>query len=161
MAQPLWNCVANLGDVNALEHGGRFVVVDALGNYDPEVWIIYPNDEKTEWTKVTICVDRCFVGTKGLNDNHYHAGLTTWWYDKLDDICSSNDISRDLLSGYFVGSSVNARALAYGMLYDYFGAQEFGDVDKYDKEKITVIIDMLNENMKNTYVKVQRRNMLM
>lgn len=37
--QPKWHCVANLGDVNPLEYGGAFVLIDATGVYPPELHV--------------------------------------------------------------------------------------------------------------------------
>lgn len=37
MTQPQWKCIANLGDVNPVEHGGMFVLIDETGKHDPQL----------------------------------------------------------------------------------------------------------------------------
>jgi hypothetical protein len=37
--QPQWVCAANLGDANPLGYGSKFLLIDATGVYDPELWV--------------------------------------------------------------------------------------------------------------------------
>jgi hypothetical protein len=37
--QPVWKCIANLGDTTPLEYGGAFLLVDETGVYDPELTV--------------------------------------------------------------------------------------------------------------------------
>jgi hypothetical protein len=62
MSQPEWKCVANLGDVNPIDHGGFFVFVDKTGHYAPEVEILEVPDEDSEkrrWTVYRFCLEDC------------------------------------------------------------------------------------------------------
>ena len=42
MSQPKWKKIANLGDVNPLDHGGLFVLIDETGVYPPEMERLEP-----------------------------------------------------------------------------------------------------------------------
>ena len=45
MSQPVWSCIANLGDVNPIDYGGYFVYIDTTGVYPPEAeLLIAPSD---------------------------------------------------------------------------------------------------------------------
>jgi hypothetical protein len=64
-AQPKWRCIANLGDVNPLDHGGLFLYRDTTGQYDEEMEKIELGDEDPEkgdeYLVFRVVLDRCQV----------------------------------------------------------------------------------------------------
>lgn len=49
--QPIWEFVANLGDVNVAQHGGFLVYRDTTGVYPPEVELYEADDDETGGTR--------------------------------------------------------------------------------------------------------------
>ncbi len=97
MSQPTWKLIANLGDVNPVEHGGYFVYIDETGVYDPEACLLIAPDEteiKTdtttpenvyweqgEWTEYRFSLERCTYDAANdiLSDNKFHPDYPAWF----------------------------------------------------------------------------------
>ena len=108
-------CIANIGDVNPLEHGGFFVLVDDNGNTEFESIERSYNDEKV-WIVRTGNLDRCTYVNGILSDNPYHPNSEVWFsklakeYPNLIDfVCSEDPVER---------------ALGYEMVASYYGWDE-------------------------------------
>lgn len=125
--QPRWHVATNLGDVNPLEHGGSFVLIDSTGIYDPELW------KYEEWQEgdpirrlYRITLKRCFPIEGGhIGNNIYHSYMPTW-FGKREMLKSVED-SADHLQLVFDICSVDVRKLAsaYLSLIGHYGAHEF------------------------------------
>lgn len=137
MTQPSFWCVANLGDVDPLNHGGRFVCVDRTGVYPPELVVIEaPSEDKNaDRLKYAIQLGPLTVvrdqnGYKiGLSDNKFHVDSTAWFADResLSIIADVAGISFDDLAYLFLSSEPIKRATAYIMAIDCFGCHSFNE----------------------------------
>lgn len=54
--QPQWRCIANLGDVNPIEHGGAFLYIDMTGVYAPELEVWQPHDDSDYGYSYRVCM---------------------------------------------------------------------------------------------------------
>jgi hypothetical protein len=126
--QPQWELIANLGDVNPVDHGGFFVYCDVTGQYECEVEILEaPEDEEAPegWTVYRFSLDRCTFTDGVLSDNPFHPEIEAWFADRLDGVASFvgqefHSLVRDLCSDDPI-----RRANAYRAIVDYFGPFEF------------------------------------
>jgi hypothetical protein len=120
--QPSWIVTANLGDASPLEHGGAFVLIDASGTYEPELWRYYPKDCQL----IRFSLDRCLpIDGGAIGDNYFHPHLATW-FGSVEDLnpvanCSGNHMLREQLCG----ANVIERACAYLAICDYWGSANF------------------------------------
>jgi hypothetical protein len=124
-SQPRWHVAANLGDVNPLDHGGSFVLIDSTGVYDPELWRFDSDSMQLHRISIKQC-HRTITGEIG--DNSYHPNLTAWFgsAESLRSVFSFVD--NEDLPRHLCGSNVIDRAFAYLALCDYHGADNF---DRY------------------------------
>jgi len=122
MSQPKWECVANLGDINPIVHGGLFVFVDKTGVYAPEAEKLIPddNDPKT-WHAYRFILEPCTFQDGILSDNPYHPGIAAWFAKTLVDICKYIGIQQDKLIGMFLSDDPMERARAWESVGDYHG----------------------------------------
>ena len=139
--QPRWHVAANLGDVNPLDHGGSFVLIDSTGVYDPELWRF--DSESMQLHRFSI--EQCHRTASGeIGDNNYHPNLAAWFgsAEKLrwvGSFADSGDLHRHLC-----GSNVIDRALAYLALCDYHGSDNFDDYPlTLTRSKARKLIDRL------------------
>lgn len=81
MSQPVWKFVANLGDVNPIDHGGYFVYVDETGVYPPEaVYLeVEGDDEANKWTEYRFSLEPCTFKDGILSDNKFHPEHPAWF----------------------------------------------------------------------------------
>lgn len=125
--QPRWHVATSLGDINPLEHGGSFVLVDSTGIYDPELWKYEEWQEEDPTRRLyRITLKRCFPIEGGhVGDNIYHSYAPTW-FGKREKLKSVED-SADHLQLVFDLCSVDVRKLAsaYLSLIHHYGAHEF------------------------------------
>jgi len=124
-SQPAWHCVANLGDVNPLEHGGQFVMIDRRGVYDPELWIF---DENLPDRFYCVTLTRCHkIDDDAVGDNMYHPRSHAWFGDKraLISVSESCDIPVWKLIEQLCDSKPIIRAHAYMSLVFIHGRQNF------------------------------------
>lgn len=131
MSQPIWNTVANLGDVNPVEHGGLFVHMDTTGVYDPELEKIEPPvDDETTWTVYRVSLDRCTFENGILSDNKYHPESMAWFgfrrKDRPQDSCitgcaDSMGMEVDELIRLLCSDNPVELAQGYRCILDYWG----------------------------------------
>lgn len=137
MSQPSFWCVANLGDVDPLNYGGKFVCVDRTGVYPPELVVIDApgEDENADRLKYFITLEplTAIKGADGscigLSDNPFHVETEAWFGDSetLKSISDSNDIAVGELISLFLSSDLSKRATAYIMALDCFGCHSFNE----------------------------------
>lgn len=143
--QPMWVCAANLGDVNPLEYGGKFLLIDTTGVYDPMLWIY------EERRLYRIILERCFPIEGGsLGDNLYHTYAPTW-FGKREQLKSVED-SADHTQLVFDLCSSNAVKLAQGYisLISFYGAHEFDHYhDTLTAKQARVLCDRMLASIKS------------
>jgi len=129
--QPSYWCIENIGDVDPLEHGGGFVLVDRTGVYDPELHILEVDDNyKYELTSIELeplIRIKAEDGFHGLSDNKFHPELPAWFGDVKNLQAIADYSGRPyyaLLDSFLSGCPVE-RALAYMDAVRYFGAENF------------------------------------
>lgn len=148
MSQPKWKLLANLGDVNPIDHGGYFIFEDETGVYDPEgEYLESPEDDSGEWIVYRFSLDRCTLTTSEpdedgstynvLSDNPYHPLMAAWFARKdpkrpqdsgLEDVARCMDQDVDELEAQLCSADVLERAHAYRDIGSYHG---FDNLDSY------------------------------
>jgi len=136
MSQPKWKCVANLGDVNPIEHGGLFVFIDETGVYPPEAEKLIPpcEDGPQEWVAYRFILENCTHINGVLSDNQFHPDHPAWFAGSeqqreerpqdstyLQNICNCMDVEAKELIGWFCSDDPCERARAWECVGDYHG----------------------------------------
>jgi hypothetical protein len=143
MSHPDWECIANLGDVNPIDHGGKFVLVDKTGVYPPEMEVLEPlepcGQEAEVWQVWRFPMDRCTYIDGVLSDNPYHPDKPAWFADDISDIASMYGVERDELIGQLCSEAPRERAEGYYCLFGYYPAENFDsyplDLDRAEVEE--------------------------
>ena len=126
--QPVWIVAANLGDASPLEHGGAFVLIDATGVYEAELWRYEPDGREM----VRFSLDRChrtatgeIMGGYAVGDNVYHPQSVAWFgsSEDLESVVSYADHKKLVI--HLCGHNVIDRAGAYLDLCGYWGSANF------------------------------------
>lgn len=152
--QPSYWCIANLGDVNPLQYGGKFVCIDRRGIYAPVMMILQePEGGGRNRLCYEIELDRCFIvrdekgEMRGVGSNHYHASFTEWFggYSDLEDVANFAGYNSGIaLAALFASQNVLDRAQAYGSAVDYFGAHDFDQEPReFDNERARDFISLM------------------
>jgi len=127
MSQPQWKCVANLGDVDPMEHGGLLVFIDETGEYPPEVEKIEP-DVNGKWQVHRALLEPCTFIDGVLSDNPFHPDYPAWFADDLASVCSTMDVELDDLIRMFCSDDAVERAEGWRCVADYWGWE---NMDQY------------------------------
>jgi hypothetical protein len=141
VSQPDWKCIVNLGDVNPIDYGGKFVLVDKTGKYAPEMEVLDPVETCGEevWRVWRFIMDRCTYIDGVLSDNPYHPGHAVWYADDIDDIAQMYDKDREQLIGELCSDDPRERAEGYYCLFGYYPAENFDsyplDLDREEVEE--------------------------
>jgi hypothetical protein len=143
--QPQWLAIANLGDVNPVDHGGFFVFVDNTGAYAPEAeFLDVPFDETDRYTVYRFCLDKCTLTDGILSDNQFHPSHPAWFAQPeherknrpqdtcyLSNVADSMGIDLHALHSLFCSDNPIERAEAYRAIGEYHG---FENLDSYPLE---------------------------
>lgn len=135
MSQPIWKFLANLGDVNPLEHGGLFVYVDETGKYDPMMERLEMGDEDAEegderYTVHRVELERCTLTVDDdekegrrviLSDNPFHPLFAAWFAKHLPSVASAVGSTVEQLQAELCSEDTLERANAYRAIYDVEG----------------------------------------
>lgn len=124
MSQPTWKLVAQLGDVNTIDHGGHFVYVDETGVYAPEAEVLTIADETDGaelWEIHRYILEPCTYVAGILSDNPYHPELPAWFADSLPDVVAYVGSSTPAMIADLCGDDLTAKALAWKAIGDYHG----------------------------------------
>ena len=122
--QPIWKLVANLGDVNPLDHGGLFVFEDTTGVYPPELEkceLVDEDDERSRVEVRRVLLERCTLVNDVLSDNQFHPAHPAWFADSIQAIANYCDVQADELRRWLCSESAVERAQAYCRVLDYHG----------------------------------------
>ena len=127
MQQPKWVCVAQLGDVNPLDHGGYWVLVDSLGVYAPEgEWVEVGEDDRL--TVYRFILYPCSFVNGVLSDNKFHVDSPAWFADDLISVAAFCGVSVGELRDCFCAVDPVVRARAYRDVGSYHG---FESLNRY------------------------------
>lgn len=140
--QPSWKCIANLGDVHPIDHGGYFVYVDKTGVYPEEGEVlIVPNEEGGKYTVYRLSLDRCTLVNGILSDNKYHPEHAAWWAHPesqrkerpqdstyLLNVAECSGTTPEELAEWFCSEDPLQRAEAYNAVGMYHG---YDNLDSY------------------------------
>lgn len=131
--QPSWHCVANLGDVNPFEYGGKFLMIDRRGIYPAELWVFSEwTEEDTRMTLHQIVLEPCFLiqnerlGGHDVGANVYHTYSPEWFGDRSSTaaVSSSIGMDREEFCRLFCGNPYD-RAVAYAAIASHYGLANF------------------------------------
>lgn len=173
--QPVWKCVANLGDVSPVDHGGFFVLVDETNVYCPEAVIIEtPMDDRwsgswedeteegysgwhksARWTVSRVLLEPNTFQDGCLSDNPFHPNQPAWYGDpeSLESISSSIGMTVNDLVMCLTAEDPVQRAIGYRELVGYYGAYEFDqDPFELDEREVNEMAERYLAQMKNDRV---------
>ena len=142
MSQPAWECIAQLGDKNPIDHGGYWILRDTTGVYTEEAeLLLVPDDEDGRYTIYRFTLDRCTFINGVLSDNKFHRDHAAWWAKPeaernarpqdttyLKNIADFIGIEVEELAEHFCSDDALKRAAAYRAVGDYHG---FENLDSY------------------------------
>jgi hypothetical protein len=158
--QPCYHCVENIGDADPFVHGGAFVCVDKFNVYHPILLILdtCPDHEHYTHRLSEITLDRCFPIKKnskliGIGSNPYHTEICEWFGNEASLETLANFTGRlfDSFVGSFCSSYPVERALAYKVVADYYGLQEFDQYPReFEEEKAKLFCDKMLEQIAET-----------
>lgn len=137
--QPVWKCIAQLGDATPLDYGGYWIFVDTTGVYPPEAEYLIAGETASESSmSYRFSLDACTFYWGILSDNKYHPEMSAWFakpeWERLNrpqdttyltDVCRSMDCELIELIGMFVSDNPIKRADAYRTIGDYHGWENF------------------------------------
>ena len=144
MSQPKWKFIAQLGDVDFINHGGKFLFVDETGVYPPVLEILdlvegdqepVYNEESEEheileegnmrWEIYRISLEPCTFINNILSDNKYHPEHPAWFADSLNSVSDSMDTNPQELIQRLCSDITEERAWAYIDLAEHHGLVNF------------------------------------
>ena len=139
MSQPQWKTIANLGDVNPIDHGGIFLKIDETGVYPPELEILEtPIDdgelwddetgdygESVRWEVSRFVLERCTYINGTLSDNKFHPECPAWFDVDSLSIAVSADIPIDDFRAMLCSEDALQRAQGYLAIVGYHGVFNF------------------------------------
>jgi hypothetical protein len=126
--QPKWAFVANLGDLNPLDHGGYLVYRDRTGVYPPEAVRIEPRDRS--WYVARFVLEPCTYQDGVLSDNPFHPDRPAWFAKDLPAIGRfMGDDGPDGVIEDLCSEDPVQRALGYQAVGLYLGFHQFGDAE--------------------------------
>ena len=121
--QPAFHAVGYIGDVNTLEEGGAFIMVDRLGMYDPELYVF--DVFKNSITLCNVPMPRCMRCEAGISDNHYHCETPAWFSNDLLSVQEFSDLLN--IEMMLCNNNLIDRAHAYLAMIKYHGMANFDE----------------------------------
>ena len=123
--QPIFKCIANLGDATPWDYGGAFVLVDKAGVYTPELRVFEVIEGPPDWWEEhTILLEPCTFVDGILSDNKFHQDYRSWFAKSIPNLASYTSIQEQELISWFCSEDPVKRAEAYRILFDYHGPQD-------------------------------------
>lgn len=142
--QPIWQFVANLGDVHPIDHGGYFVYRDTTGVYSDQAELLLVDesaetDSGDEWTVYRFDLDRLkqvqigetvYLVPLKFDESWPHpvSHYDEWFHGDLARVASFLGQSLQDLRDAFCSENPLKRAHAYKAIGDYHG---FENLDSY------------------------------
>ena len=124
MSQPIWKCVAQIGDAAPLDHGGLWVFIDTTGVYPPEGELYEPETRQVR----RFILEDCTYTNGILSDNKFHPDHAAWFADDLQAVASCIGTDAADLINQFCSADPITRAQAWRAVGDYFG---WDNLDSY------------------------------
>lgn len=127
MSQPVWKFLANIGDVNPVDYGGKFVYKDETGVYPPEMAVLeVPEEGESQiYCEFRFILDKCTYVNGVLSDNQFHPEHPAWFADDIEAIEDCIGQDRGSVIAGLCSDDTLARAFAYDAIASYFGYHEF------------------------------------
>jgi len=122
--QPAWWAIAHTGDVNVLQEGGGYLLVDRRGAYEPE-WNLW-DEQRKQLSRISL--ERCHeLPGGGVGDNRFHVLKPAWFGtpEKLVSAASTCGLSSKQLQSMLVCSNPVYLLRGYEMLVAHHGVYEF------------------------------------
>jgi len=127
--QPIWQQIAQLGDVHPVEYGGYWIFTDETGVYGAEAELLdSPDHEDGKYFAYRFGLDRCTFIAGVLSDNRFHPDKPAWFADRLASVAEGGGSTLDDIIAMFCSDDAIERAAAYRMIGDYHG---FDNLDSY------------------------------
>lgn len=158
MSQPEWKFVDNLGDVNAIDHGGLFLYEDATGQYPAELEKLERNSDADDatFTIHRVTLGRCKEESSDDADGRTHTvylvpfnyesswphplpDYEEWFVKDLGKVAAFVDTEVLTLRKQLCSDDSKERAKAYQAIYDY---HRWADGDSYP---LTLTIDEVED----------------
>lgn len=136
--QPEWELVMNLGDINPIEHGGKFVLRDKTGRYAPEMEVVEKvYHRKNEWQVWRFCLEPHTYINGVLSDNPYHPEEPVWYADDIEEVAETFDIEGAELIALLCSDDPEGRARGYEYLWGYHSSDNFDSYPlELDREEV-------------------------
>jgi hypothetical protein len=126
MSQPEWECIANLGDVDPIEHGGKFIMVDKTGVYAPEMEVLEKEyNRRNSWRVWRFIMEPHTYIDGVLSDNPHCPELPVWYADDIKGVAESCDMESQELIDYLCSADPRKRAEGYYCLFTCLSADNF------------------------------------
>lgn len=119
--QPIWKCVAQLGDVNPIEHGGHWVFTDTTGVCCPESEILSDNGDGS-FTVSRYLLEKCTYINGILSDNKFHPDKSAWF--ETAPVASYIGMQESALIALFCSDNPIDLARAYEAVTSHYGVYE-------------------------------------
>lgn len=136
--QPEWECIANLGDVNPIDHGGKFVLVDKTGRYAPEMEVLEKEyNRRNSWRVWRFTMEPHTYVNGVLSDNPYHPDKPAWYADDITDVAEACGVEPDELIARLCSADARERAEGYYTLFSCLPADNFDSYPlELDREEV-------------------------
>lgn len=124
--QPKFKCVAQLGDMDPVTHGGAWLLTDTTGTYPDELEMFMPYFDEPYGHVYRFACESCTYENGVLSDNEYHPEHPAWFAGDMDRIARfvGLDSAESLISD-LCGSDAVDRARSYMAIVDYHGIENF------------------------------------
>jgi hypothetical protein len=136
--QPEWECIANIGDMNPIDHGGKFILVDKTGRYDPEMEVLEKEyNQRNSWMVWRFIMEPHTYINGVLSDNPHHPEMPVWYADDIKSVAETCDKEPQELIDALCSEDPRERAEGYYCLFTCLSADNF---DSYpltlDREEV-------------------------
>lgn len=131
MSQPELECVAQLGDVSPVEHGGYWVFRDKTGQFPAQVEYLIPPEENEFGLSFRFDLHKCTYQDGILSENEFHPTHPAWFADDLSKVADCSGYPLEKLIQDFCSDDLVCLARAYEMVANYHGWENF---DSYPLE---------------------------
>ena len=134
--QPSFWCIANIGDVDPMLHGGKFILIDRNGIYNPVMLVIEPQESEPSWEDpetykeyVVELAPLICASKLSLSDNKFYPNVEAWFgsTESLESVAKCAGITIQELMSKFLSSCPLDRAFAYSEVAGYYGIENFDD----------------------------------
>ena len=138
MSQPIWKCIAQLGDKNPLDYGGKWLFVDTAVDhpYPPEVEVLeVPDEGDGNRTIYRYILEPCTWIDGVLSNNEFHPNHPAWFAKDIGGVASTTGMTQEELVELLCSDDPIQRAHGYDAVVSYFG------IDEFDQYPIQLTLD--------------------